>query len=76
MPYQIKSFVSGFPNEKIIHHEKVESYEEAKALLDQLKNEQIELNNEVSVIEDNFFSSLDSITNQEKIFEISETLGG
>lgn len=74
MPYQIRSFVSGFPNEKIIHHDQVNSYEEAKALLDQLKEKEIELNNEVSVIEDSFFSSVDSITEQEKIFEIAEAV--
>ena len=73
MPYQIASFTSGFPNEKIIHHEKADSYEDAKALLNKFKEEEIQRNNEVSEIEDNFFSSIDSLTNQEKIFEISET---
>ncbi len=72
MPYQIKSFISGFPNEKILHHEKADSYEDAKVLLDKLKDEEIQRNNEVSEIEDNFFSSIDSLTTQEKIFEISE----
>ncbi len=72
MPYQIKSFISGFPNEKIVHHEPVDSYEDAKVLLDKFKDEEIQRNNEVSEIEDNFFSSIDSLTAQEKIFEISE----
>jgi hypothetical protein len=72
MPYQIKSFISGFPNEKIVHHETADSYEDAKVLLDKFKDEEIQRNNEVSEIEDNFFSSIDSITEQEKIFEISE----
>jgi hypothetical protein len=72
MPYQIKSFVSGFPSEKIVHHEIAVSYEDAKALLNKIKDEEIERNNEVSEIEDDFFSSVDSLTEQEKIFEISE----
>ncbi len=72
MPYQIKSFVSGFPSEKIVHHEIADSYEDAKALLNKIKDEEIERNNEVSKIEDDFFSSVDSLTEQEKIFEISE----
>ena len=72
MPYQIASFVSGFPNEKIIHPEKADSYESAKVLLNKLKEEEVQRNNEVSEIEDNFFTSIDSITNQEKIFEINE----
>lgn len=72
MPYQIASFISGFSNEKMIHHEKADSYEDAKVLLNKLKEEEIQRNNEVSEIEDNFFSSIDSVTNQEKIFEISE----
>ena len=72
MPYKIASFITGFANEKIIHHEKVDSYEEAKMLLNEFKEEEMQRNNEVSEIEDNFFSSIDSLTNQEKIFEISE----
>lgn len=72
MSYQIASFISGFPNEKIIHHEKADSYKDAKVLLNKFKEEEIQRNNEVSEIEDNFFTSIDSITNQEKIFEISE----
>jgi len=67
-----RKLISGFPNEKIVHHEKANSYEDAKTLLNKLKEKEIERNNEVSVIEDNFFSSIDSITNQEKIFEIIE----
>ena len=72
MPFQIASFIVGFPNEKIVHHEKADNYEDAKVLLNKLKEEEIQRNNEVSEIEDNFFTSIDSITNQEKIFEISE----
>ncbi len=71
MPYQIRSFISGFPNEKIVHG-KADSYEDAKGLLNKFKDEEIQRNNEVSEIEDNFFSSIDSITEQEKIFEIGE----
>jgi hypothetical protein len=72
MPYQIASFITDFPNEKILHHKTADSYEDAKVLLNKFKDEEIQRNNEVSQIEDNFFSSIDSITNQEKIFEISE----
>lgn len=72
MPYQIASFINGFSNEKIVHHEIANNYEDAKLLLNKYKDEEIKRNNEVSDVEDNFFSSIDSITNQEKIFEITE----
>jgi hypothetical protein len=72
MPYQIASFIRNYPNEKIIHHETANTYEDAIVLLNKFKEEEVERNNEVSQIEDNFFCSVDSITNQEKIFEINE----
>ncbi len=71
MPYQIKSFISGFSNEKIVH-EKTDSYEDAKVLLNKFKDDEIQRNNKVSEIEDDCFSCIDSLTEQEKIFEISE----
>ncbi len=72
MPYQIASFIKDFPTEKIIHHEKANSYEDAKTLLNKFRAEEKEHNNEVSEMHGNSFSSLDSITEQEKVFEIIE----
>ncbi len=41
MPYQIKSFISGFPSEKILHHEQVDSYEDAKVLFKNWKKQNL-----------------------------------
>ncbi len=70
MKFQIVSFHKTFPQTQRRYPEKVFNEQDAKELLEKFRNIQLQVGDEVSEIHNNFFTSINKLTNTETIFQI------
>ena len=70
MMFKISSSRKGISNEKRLYPDNVSNYSDAKDLLNKFRDIEIKIGNQVSEIQNDFFTSTNNITETERVFQI------